>query len=46
MKNILMVSLCAAWLISPAVPAQETVRTIVRVGGSYCNASYTAQDED
>ncbi len=46
MKNILMVSLCAAWLISTAVPAQETVRTIVTVGGSYWNASYTAQDED
>ena len=46
MKKILVVLACVALLTFSIAMAQEPVKTIVTVGGSYWNAQYTLQDED
>jgi hypothetical protein len=46
MKNILVTFVCLTLLVVSTGFGQEDAKTIVTVGGSYWNATYTYQDED
>jgi hypothetical protein len=46
MKQLLIIGVVAALLTAGNIFAQEPTRTIVTIGGSYWNATYTYQDED
>ena len=46
MKNFIVSLMCLVLLVFSVGFAQQDVKTIVTVGGSYWNATYSYQDED